>query len=259
MSQAFLLVETLKKALRQRGLTYADVARALGLAESSVKRLFAQKSFSVDRVEQICRLMKLEITDLLELMHAAEARIAQLTEEQERALVKEPKLLLVGILAISYWSTADMLASFRLGKTELVRLLAQLDRMGIIDLLPGNLIRIRLARSFAWRKDGPIQRFFEEHMQRQFFETSFDNEGELRIVAFGALSSRSNELLQQRLRKVAEEFDQVAHEDKALDRRMLRGATLVLAIRRPWEPHQFTELRRPGAAATGAATPSDES
>jgi hypothetical protein len=30
-----------RKGLRQRGLTYAHVAGALGLAESSVKRLFA--------------------------------------------------------------------------------------------------------------------------------------------------------------------------------------------------------------------------
>ena len=87
MSQASLLVGTLKKGLRQRGLTYAHVACALRLSESSVKRLFSQKNPSLERVDQICRLMKIELTDLLELMQAAEARIAQLTEEQEKVLV----------------------------------------------------------------------------------------------------------------------------------------------------------------------------
>ena len=84
-------------------------------------------------------------------MHAAEPRIAQLTEEQERTLVNEPKLLLIGILAISYWTAADMLATFRISKTELVRLLVHLDRMRILDLLPDNHIKVRLARNFAWR------------------------------------------------------------------------------------------------------------
>jgi transcriptional regulator with XRE-family HTH domain len=243
MSQASLLVDTLKKGLRQRGLTYAHVARALRLSESSVKRLFSQKNPSLERVDQICRLMKIELTDLLELMHAAEARIAQLTEEQEKVLVNEPKLLLVGILAISFWTAADILDTFRISRMELVRLLVRLDRMRIIDLLPDNVIKVRLARNFAWRKDGPIQRFFEERMQHQFFETSFSREGESRIVAFGALSRRSNELMQQRLQKVAEEFDSMAQEDKALGHPMRSATTMILAVR-PWEPAQFTELRR---------------
>jgi len=243
MSQTALLIDTLKKGLRQRALTYADVARALDLSESSVKRLFARKDLALDRVERICALMKLELTDLLELMQAAEPRIGELSEEQERALVGEPKLLLIGILAISYWTAADMLATFSISKSELVRMLVRLDRMRILDLHPGNQIKVRLARNFAWRKDGPIQRFFEERVQQQFFETSFTKPGELRIVSFGALSRRSNQLFQHRLQKLAEEFDLLVQEDKALDHRTRFGTTMILAIR-PWEPSQFTDLRR---------------
>jgi transcriptional regulator with XRE-family HTH domain len=242
MSQAIVLIDTLKKALRQHALTYADVARKLHLSESSVKRLFAGKDLSLDRVERICELMKLDMTDLLELM-SAEGRLAQLTEEQEKALVSDPKLLLVGILAITYWTAADMLQTFRISRSELVRLLVQLDRLRIIDLLPDDRIKVRLARHFAWRKDGPIQRFFEQHIQPQFFQSSFTGPGESRIVVFGALSRRSNELLRHRLQKLAEEFDGLALEDKALDQRMRTGMTMILAIR-PWEPTQFTELRR---------------
>jgi len=243
MSQTTLLVETLKKSLHQRALTYADVAATLGLSESSVKRLFAQKNLSVERIERICTLMKLDITDLLELMQAAEPRIAELTEEQERDLVNQPKLLLVGILAISFWSAVDIVETFRFSKAEVIRLLVRLDRMRLIDLLPDNHIKVRLARNFTWRKDGPIQRFFEERIQQQFFETSFTRRGESRTVVFGALSRRSNELLQHRLQKLAEEFDSLVQEDKALDHRMRTGTTMILAIR-PWEPSQFTELRR---------------
>lgn len=252
MSQTALLVDTLKKALRQRAVTYADVAPVLGLSESSVKRLFARKDLSIDRVDRICGLLKLELTDLFELMHAADSRIVELTEAQERTLVSDPKLLLVGILAISYWTAADMLETFRISKTELVRLLVRLDRMGLIDLLPDNRIRMRLARNFAWRKDGPIQRFFEARLQQQFFDTSFNRPGELRTVAFGALTRRSNQLLQQRLRAVAEEFNAMAQGDKAFDHRLRRGTTMILAVR-PWEPSQFTDLRRNAGAVLDEA------
>jgi len=42
MPQAALLIEVVRNALRERGLTYARVAKGLGLSESSVKRVFSQ-------------------------------------------------------------------------------------------------------------------------------------------------------------------------------------------------------------------------
>jgi hypothetical protein len=243
VSQAALLVDVLKKSLRRRGLTYADVARGLRLSESSVKRLFALKNFSLVRLEQICELAGQEVVDLLELARQAEERVTELTEEQERELVSEPKLLLVGVLAINHWTTATILDTYQLAQSELIGLLGRLDRLGIIELLPGNRIKVRLARNFSWRKAGPIQHFFEERVQRQFFESSFIGKDELRVTVHGSLSSRSNALLQQRLRKIAEEFDSMVEEDRRLDHKGRDGTTLVMAIR-PWELSLFTELRR---------------
>jgi hypothetical protein len=243
MSQASLLIDELKKSLRRRGLTYADVARGLRLSESSVKRLFAQRNLNLVRLEQICSLMGQEIVDLLELTREAEGRITELTEEQERELVSDPKLLLVGVLAINHWTTTTILEKYRLTHAELIGLLLGLDRLGIIELLADNRIKVRLARNFSWRKAGPIQRFFEERVQQQFFESSFIDKDELRVMVHGSLSSRSNALLRQRMRKIAEEFDSMVEEDRRLDHRERDGTTLVMAIR-PWELSLFAELRR---------------
>jgi len=62
MSQTGPLVDALKRALRQHGFTYVDVARALDLSESSVKRLFARKDLTLERLERVCALMQLEMT-----------------------------------------------------------------------------------------------------------------------------------------------------------------------------------------------------
>ncbi len=243
MAQAALLLEVLKKALRERGLTYARVAKGLGLSESSVKRTFSQGTMSLERLEQLCALMELEIADLLELTRAAEGRVKELTEQTEKTLVSDVKLLLVAVLAISHWTAQAMLETYRFSESELVGLLTRLDRLGIIDLLQGNRIKVRLARNFMWRKGGPIQRFFEERVQEQFFDSPFLGRGELRVMVQGSLSARSNELLQQRVRKLAEEFDALVDEDRSLDRALRDGMTMVMALR-PWEFAQFTALRR---------------
>jgi hypothetical protein len=139
-----------------------------------------------------------------------------------------------------------MLETYRFSEAELVGLLTRLDRLGIIDLLHGNRIKVRLARNFTWRKAGPIQRFFEERVQEQFFDSAFLDRGEMRVMVQGSLSAKSNELLQQRIRKLAEEFDALVEEDRSLDRTLRDGTTLVMAMR-PWEFAQFAALRRKNA------------
>lgn len=97
MSQTAALVAMLKLALKRRGLAYVDVADALAISESSVKRLFADKHFSLKRLEQICQLMGLEMTDLFEMMRDAEQFPSQLAYKQEQRLVDSPKLLLLRV------------------------------------------------------------------------------------------------------------------------------------------------------------------
>ena len=57
------------------------------------------------------------------------------------------------------------------------------------------------------------------------------------------------------MRKLAEEFDIFAEQDKRLAHEMREGTTLVMAIR-PWELSMFGELRRvkgqKGAGPIGA-------
>lgn len=242
MSQASTLIDVLKQAVRQRGLTYARLAEGLNLSESSVKRMFSRKNLSLDRLEAICVIMRVEITDLLELTRHAEQRVTELTDQQEAELINNPKMLLVAILAINHWTAAAILETYPLTDSELVKILARLDRMGIIELLPDNRIKVRLARNFTWRKAGPIQQFLEDRVQQQFFESSFLGAGELRIMVHGSLSRRSIELLHKRMRKIGEDFDALVDEDRQLSHDMREGTTLLLAVR-PWELGIFTDLR----------------
>jgi DNA-binding Xre family transcriptional regulator len=259
MTQTSLLIDAIKKALRQRGVTYAKLAPQVGLSEASVKRLFARRDMRLSRLEEICAVMGIELADLIEGMRAAEGRAAELSEEQEQALVANPKLLLVGLLAINHWSAAQILQAYKLKPSELIGLLTRLDRMRVIDLLPENRMRVRLARNLSWRKGGPIQRFFEQRVQAQFFGSSFLGPHELRLIVHGSLSTRSNALVQQHMRKLAEEFDALVEQDRKLDHAMREGNTLALAIR-PWELGLFAELRRePKRDAAGGSAPSGTS
>ena len=79
MAQRTQIVAELKRALRGRGVTYAHVAKHLALSEASVKRLFAAGDFSLERLDRICELAGLELSELVEQMHQQATPVRQLT------------------------------------------------------------------------------------------------------------------------------------------------------------------------------------
>ena len=62
--QSAYLVEALKRVLKERGLTYADVASALGISHASVRRTFAQQSFTLARIDEICEIAGIDFLAL---------------------------------------------------------------------------------------------------------------------------------------------------------------------------------------------------
>ena len=245
MRQTQALITTLKKALKAHGLTYRHVAEALNLSEASVKRLFSQPGLSLARLDQVCQLMDMEITDLVEMMEAGRGQLSELTEEQERELVSDVQLLLVAFLAVNGWRFEEILQYYEIAKTDLVHCLARLDRLKLIELLPNNRIKLLISANFAWRRNGPIQRFFTEHMQEEFFKSRFAAPGETFRFFSGMLSSSSTEILLQKLEQLASEFNELNRYDKRLPLMQRSAYSLVLAMR-PWRPSAFDRFRRRG-------------
>ena len=89
MSSTRDLVTTLKAELRRAGVTYAHLAQELGLAESSIKRIFAKGDMPLSRIDAMCRALKLDFADLARRVADAQPLLAQLTQEQERAVVAD--------------------------------------------------------------------------------------------------------------------------------------------------------------------------
>jgi DNA-binding Xre family transcriptional regulator len=231
MAQTRELIKTLKTALKAHGKTYADVAVELNLTEASVKRLFSKQSFSLDRLDKVCHMLDMEITDLVQLMNEQQQRLQQLTVEQEQDITADVTLTLVAVCVLNKWTMENILAYFRISATECIRHLARLDRLKVIELLPNNRIKLLVAPSFSWRKNGPIQSFFQKKISQEFFDTHFSRDDECLIVLNGMFSSQSNAEFQRKLQRLAREFDILNNDDAALDLEKRNGVTLVMAMR----------------------------
>lgn len=243
MPQTSALIDTLKQALKSRRLTYSEVARRLDMSEANVKRMFAAKRFTLDRLEQICQLMELELSDLFRLYEDSRQRISQLSEEQEQELVSDPKLLLVAVSVRNCLGFDDILRNYRLTESECIRCLARLDRLKIIDLLPNNRIKLRIDENFRWLPNGPIHQFFDQQIKDQFLKSRFTGDQEQRLFLFGLLGDGSVEVVMKKLQALASEFTELHRQDAQLPLEKRHNIGLMLAMR-PWELGIFQPLRR---------------
>ena len=237
------LISVLKRELKAAGMTYADLARALGMAESSVKRMLARGEMPLSRLDAICRALKLDFADLARQVADSQPLLAELREEQERAVVADEKLLLVAINVLSQWTLEQMTATYRLSEAEVVKYLAQLDRVGIIELKPLNRYRLKVAKTFRWRPHGPVMQYFREHVVLDYFGGGFDRDDEHLQLVHGTISRALAPAFVERMQRLAQDFAQQHQTDQKLKATEVEGYTLVLAMR-CWEFEAFTRLRK---------------
>lgn len=243
MSESYALIKELKRQLKLSGLHYVDVAQHLEVSEGTVKRLLAEgHQISLERLERICQLIGLEMAELFKLAASHNKGLESLTLEQEKHLIEDKALLLIAICVLNGYQFEQITEQYTFCESELVQKLAQLDRLSIIDLLPGNKIRLRVSPTFQWQTGGPIQRFFQQQVQEAFFQSYFSAEDEKLSMATGLMSIPTNKKLQHKLQKVIDEFYQACQSDNSLEMREKHGTSLVIAMRRwtfplfePWE------------------------
>ncbi len=243
MSQSLQIIITLKKTLKAKGLKYIDVANHLYMSESSIKRQFTQGDISLSRLEKICEMLSMDITDLLELVQLEGVHLEQLTIQQERKLVSDTKLMLVTVLVLNNLTFEQIFDLYDFEKPELIKYLLQLEKINLIQLKPDNKIKPLVSRTFEWQKNGPIQRYFETHIQDDFFSCQFDRAGEIRVVINGMLSKSSTQTMHKKIKQLAKSFNDFAFKDQNLGFQQRFGSTFVLALR-PWELPEFGKYRR---------------
>ena len=243
MSTTTDLVTALKHELKAARMTYADLAQTMGMAESSVKRMLAKGDMSLSKVDAICRALRLDFADIARRVADTQPLLGEMTQEQERAVVADKKLLLVAICVLSQWTAEQITAQYRLSDADCVKCLAQLDRIGIIELRPLNRYRLKLAKTFRWRPHGPVMNYFRDHALLDYFRGGFDGAGEGLMLVHGSVSRTLAPLFMERLQRVAQDFAQQHQTDQKLAEKDREGYTLVLAMR-SWEFEAFGQLRR---------------
>lgn len=243
MTNSTRLIDTLKRQLKARGITYRQLAESLDLSESAVKHMFSTGNFSLRRLDEVCDVLESDIGDLVNISESLEPKIEQLSVEHEQEIVSDPRLLLVAYCLVNYWSSDEIIQRYDISPAEYTKYLRKLDRMKIIELLPGDRVRLLVANNFSWRKNGAIEQFFRKRVQTEFFSHDFLDDSSIRIIKNGMLSRKSQIQLIEKLKAIGDLFDDTTWDERKLPANDRNGTTMVIAMRH-WFFEGFRHLER---------------
>ena len=243
MSTTQDLISALKAELKAADVTYATLAAALGMSESSIKRIFAKGDMPLSRVDAVLRVLKLDFAELARRIADAHPPRPELTLEQEKAVVADRKLLLLAICCLSQWTFEQMGATYALTEPECVKYLVQLDRLGVIELRQQNRYRLKVAKGFRWRASGPVMDYFRAHVIDDYYAGGFDGDGETLMLVHGQLSPGHATSFVERLQRIGQDFAQQHLADQQLAPGHRRPYTLLVGVR-SWLYTPFKNLKR---------------
>jgi len=240
--EASRIVESLKRLLKSRGVTYAALGKRIGLSEPSVKRIFSRSTLTLARLQQICQALDASIQEVARLAseHAAD-KPEMLTWDQEAALAEDPKLLACLYLLTNGRTARELGSELRADEKQVRRWFAQLHSLGLVELRANLRARARVTSAITWRRDGPIRKLYEAQVREEFLRSTFADRMETLQFRTAELSDASYRVLLRKLERLANEFRDFAELDRSLPSRDKRSVAVLLASR-PWVFSMFQGL-----------------
>lgn len=239
------IVSSLKRVMKSRGVTYAQLAREIRLSEPSIKRIFSRATLNLHRLEQICRVLDVSIYELTRLAEQVGTDANEpLTLEQETALAADPGLLACFYLNANGRTGREIGTELHADEKKVRRWFVRLHSLRLVDLRSGLRARARTTSAIAWRKDGPVRRLYEKQAREEYLRSAFSGVGEAQHFRSAELSEASWRVLMRKLERLASEFRDLAELDRGLPSREKRSYAVLLAAR-PWVFSMFRSLQQP--------------
>ncbi len=237
------LVAALKATLKARELTYRDLAKRLSLSEASVKRLFAEETFTLKRLEEICNVLEMDFFELARLARGASADTDEMTVKQEEALAADPRLLGMFYLTCNDQTIDSILESYDLTKPECLKLLLRLEKLGLIEVGANDAIRLKVPRTVRLRREGPIRKQHGKAVVADFMAADFAASGGYFRFEFRELSRASVSHIERKLVRIGQEFHELAELDGYLPADQRQTIGMALGVR-PWMISLVTGLNK---------------
>lgn len=225
------IVKLLRQHLRQQGWTSRRIAEHFSIGEATAKRWLAGRGLTLDKLDALAGLCGISLGELAREAEQPPAGLAsELTLAQEKALSSDIFLAFLFMTILGGNRPDEIARDFSVPETDMAAALLRLERLALIDRLPGGRVRPLVDRSIVWRKT-PMRALFEQNMKPQFMAMDFAAEDAVYASEVVKLSAQGAAMLAELIDKHRREVQALAEKDREIAHLPRRWHGMLCAAR----------------------------
>jgi transcriptional regulator with XRE-family HTH domain len=239
------LVATLKQLMKKQGYRYQDLAAALKLSLPTVKRVLSGADISLERLLAICGWLGISLSDLVEMSKSSEAELFRFTEDQEKFFSSNPSYLAyLYSLYSGKLSPSEIQRKYNLSPVSTRKYLRQLEKLGLIELLTPDRVRVLIRGVITWDDRGVLGRTFSTRMIRQLCERAISSDSKhLHTILMGwTLTEENYQEMKKEFSDLAAKYRQVSKLNSKLKNREQMIFISFVAIADAWDDEIFRTI-----------------
>lgn len=216
------VLAVLKRAIAHRGLRYRELAEAIGLSESGLKKAMTAEDFSLDRLAAICDVIEVDVVDILSEASDPPGHDFEPDEQQIAALRERPdRLVFLWALVDTHGDVKAARDLLGVGVRDARRHLAALSRLGLLEM-GDEVVHLRVSRRTEWKLPAELGRSVMAPLQDKLLANTREaiEGGEGALCELGLASTRCTPAtareMRTRMRALLTELQARANRERVL-------------------------------------------
>lgn len=172
------LAATIRKIMKARKLRYSHLARQLKVSEATIKRFFTASDGTLSRLVEICDVLEISFADLVAQSQSEGEPVYSLSESQEKFLADNPdSFAFFQELTDGKLSFKQIQEKHHVSRATAVKLARQLEKLGLVDWLASDRLKLRVKGTHNWLDHGPLSKRFMREGEVAFLDHLLANFG----------------------------------------------------------------------------------
>ena len=245
MGQIDQFLAAFKSSLKAKNIIYRDLAKSLNLSESSIKRILASKSISLERIDEICRVCDISFSEVCRNANFGEdVSSYTVTKEQEKILAENPRLLHYFILLNDGLSPAKIEKNFEITSQVSKKNLLHLDKINLLELHPRDRIKLKnKTGTLRFRKDGAVGKILFAQTKNNYLNHDFESNLDYIRFVTNVFAEESLIKFKKKFDKIVSELQEESRMASSIDPKGLHDMGVLLAFR-PWTNSSLDAIKK---------------
>jgi len=232
------IFDMLKRVMRARGMSYRDLGDRLGVSEPSIKRMFSQRDCKMSRLDRICDILDISLSDLEAGAERYDEDPISLGQDIELRFAEDVSLFTFFILLREGLSAERIGEAFGLDQFDLFFYARDLEAMALAEVGPGGAISRLEKRPIQFRHDGPLNRIHSA-LNIEFIRQCIETEARSFMTVSRQLRPETVRLIEEELNALRRKITTLARQDQLLSH---TDELVTCKWSFAWGPVIFSEL-----------------